>query len=898
MRALSCAALLTCLLPAQDVSFAQPPKAVPAGAGASISFAVSAETDVEVAVLDAKGGVVRHLAAGVLGPAAPAPFKAGSLQQTIVWDGLADYGRPAAGGPFSVRVGLGLGASYEKTVASNPESFTGISSLGVAADGTLIVSARATGAVWSGTYVVALDRDGRYQRSVMPFPSGLQADAVRAITGGFALAGRPAPFISAVRMGLYGNLAFSPDAAIAVSSDGRRYLLPSLQADKYGRGAPQITTLHADGSCGERLSVPLVTEPKATTFGRGAQLALAADGKSVLVTGLMAGSKPICALYRASLSDGVCTRVFGDPAVSGADRSHLGGAPAGVCLAPAGQILVSDRENNRVLVLGADGSCQREIAVQKPGLLGHHPGQNVLYALCSDGAKTVLRKFDLAVEPAREVHALPIPLQRHDVLTAAFDVAAPKPVIWIADRVGVLVRVEDQGATFGAPKTMNKGVFGGTAESYMAIAVDRQRGEVLSRNSAGGGTLTRYSEATDQVELVTVPGDAYGGGKGFQIMPHPDGNLYGLRWPFNFHRWDRNGKPLAWAEPIRPDDEDMLFNSHKNTGDYPIKLPDHTSFVPVGMTELPHTLGIREGDGHLFVFTMTVRGRLPKCLHEYLPSGKRVSEDPLIWFTSDAVLGPKFDAQGNIYVAEVVKPRAWQPAPEIQAHLASRAGKEGESLARTVSNMTGSIVKFTARGGSFDFANKDVGDLSNRATDNPWDAKLGKRENPFKGEPKLAESKPLEVEFCTNSGETKPAKVYGAAWLHPGIEHVGLYDCNCENVTFEVDPYGRVFFPEQHLFRIGIIDTAGNRIGSIGSYGNADNRGPESAVVDAQTGRLRAATAADAGRKNPLSEPAIAFAWPVSVGISERFLYVGDSINRRLLKLKLTYAAEARCEIK
>lgn len=47
------------------------PRVRKVAAGTEISFALSAYTDVEVAVVDAKGKVVRHLAAGLLGPNAP-----------------------------------------------------------------------------------------------------------------------------------------------------------------------------------------------------------------------------------------------------------------------------------------------------------------------------------------------------------------------------------------------------------------------------------------------------------------------------------------------------------------------------------------------------------------------------------------------------------------------------------------------------------------------------------------------------------------------------------------------------------------------------------------------------------------------------------------------------------
>ena len=45
----------------------------------------------------------------------------------------------------------------------------------------------------------------------------------------------------------------------------------------------------------------------------------------------------------------------------------------------------------------------------------------------------------------------------------------------------------------------------------------------------------------------------------------------------------------------------------------------------------------------------------------------RTLKDPVIWRLSDAAVGPKFDAAGNIYVAEALRPKGWQHFPAIFA---------------------------------------------------------------------------------------------------------------------------------------------------------------------------------------------------------------------------------------
>jgi len=76
--------------------------------GTQISFKVSIPTDVIVAVADARGRIVRHLAGGVLGANPPKPFTKNRLAQTVAWDHTDDFGRPVEPGRYKVIVSLGL----------------------------------------------------------------------------------------------------------------------------------------------------------------------------------------------------------------------------------------------------------------------------------------------------------------------------------------------------------------------------------------------------------------------------------------------------------------------------------------------------------------------------------------------------------------------------------------------------------------------------------------------------------------------------------------------------------------------------------------------------------------------------------------------------------------------
>ena len=68
-----------------------------------------------------------------------------------------------------------------------------------------------------------------------------------------------------------------------------------------------------------------------------------------------------------------------------------------------------------------------------------------------------------------------------------------------------------------------------------------------------------------------------------------------------------------------------------------------------------------------------------------------------------------------------------------------------------------------------------------------------------------------------------------------------------------------------------MVDRNNNEITRIGRYGNMDSAGPNSAIPT----------------------PEIAFAWPMNVSAGERYLYVSDVYNDRIVRTKLEYRKSA-----
>src|SRR6185503_7986358 len=169
--------------PSGDVGFAQPPSAARKGDRTLVSFALDKNADVEVAVLNADGDVVRHLAAGVLGGKnpPPAPLRAG-LSQAIEWDGADDFGKPAKGGPFTVRVRAGMGVALSRFVGEDPYTFGSISSIATDEAGKLYVGAFVGGLNQNMDTLRVFGADGGYERTLIPFSETLEPSRAAAVS--------------------------------------------------------------------------------------------------------------------------------------------------------------------------------------------------------------------------------------------------------------------------------------------------------------------------------------------------------------------------------------------------------------------------------------------------------------------------------------------------------------------------------------------------------------------------------------------------------------------------------------------------------------------------------------------------------------------------------------------
>ncbi|HOX06996.1 MAG TPA: hypothetical protein PK280_11390 [Planctomycetota bacterium] len=988
-----------------EPAFTAKPAVTRTGDRYKIEFAVNRETDVAVSIEDAKGAVVRHLAAGVLGKNPPAPLKADSLSQSLEWDGKDDDGKPAAGGPFKVRVGLGLKAGYAGQAfaekgQSGPNRVEGVLGMAVGPDGRLYVLDRCNGHAWGGSKVLTFRRSGAYEKTIKPFPSNTPAEKAKA-AGAFI---NSSGGLNPLKFG-YNCLSFYPVDDIAhqpaVTADGGL-----LHAVAGGRLAvfDRDGGLPEDAFTGPALGADL-------RYGAYPVLAASSDSRSVFISGLIQGKgKAATAVYRAGSAErGPAEAWFGDASAPGSDQTHLNDA-RGIAADGQGHLLIADFGNNRVLaVREKDKSVAGSFEVPAPEWLAAHPktgavyvqsGRNVIKFSGWSNAKEVAR-FELAKPAYAEFGPWRL----------AFDGAAEPPVLWAACAAKI-VRYEDQGAKFSEPVPAD--CF--AARTFYRPAADPTRREVLCK-TMDGPYLARVrilDEATGEVRVVPGSEGKYGvaGIQGQQHRLGPDGSIYYEHyWDYvGISRYDRNGK----KKPFEATAQDPHLQG---------RLP----FGYDGTTNWGRDFSVdRKGDVYVKARGPEYHGLV--SVHVYGPDGafKRIA----LQVVSDGAYGPRVDPKGNLYIMEAVKPEGQLFPEEFKGPVA------GFPAARDATDwIYGSIVKFGPEGGAVWFSGDQASPLTYEgwgqqhvrpggsgtyksivnlrttggaltgtitmksaklrlpegiSVDTAANTKLTMRlkndtdgnqavlgyvtATPPGGEggTKTIEIKPnsdyTEYTFdmagekdwkgfarsmylipstatkgtfaidwfriggtdsklvwnfnAEDSQETKlpatmkkekvgaygrpgGAELQGALWWKPGFSPLGdmvswtRAACHCTGADFDVDDFGRTFAPDAGRFRVSVLDTNGNAICSFGGYGNQDCCGPDSYVLDPETKVLRARREGDPKNLvSPFATPELGFAWIVGVAVTDRHAYVDDIVNKRVLRVKLGYAAEESCEIK
>jgi len=857
-----------------EAQFAAQPSAEKAGDRVKIAFAVAAPTDVEVAVLGADGKVVRHLAAGVLGAKnpPPEPLKAG-LSQSLEWDLRDDFGKPAAVGPFKVRVRTGLGVKFGRTVSDSPYMLNDIRGLAADKDGNVYVVSQNFG--YGSYYVQVFAPDGQYLRTVMPFPVSLARESVAEFSYWDEAGKRPV------------MKNFSDVYASCLPLDWRNSALqlacPSVEAGLVLVNFSQVLRLKADGGTwGQALAFSRLFGPERVWPGKkilngkdsaGGELSVAAapDGSTVYASGphskAGADGKPVNPDWPA----GCVFSMKLEPKAQLEPAFTLDCGPAAVKAVDAkGNLWVHAPAKGELLAVAPDGKVLGRLPAKDVAAVAVSPDGGAVYVLSV--TKQAYQRYAKKVEkhsglPAPKLLAtLDLGVQPGGGGQLVLSVRPGGTALWLGGieqsgmRVGRgdLTCYADKGAELTpAVKIHEKDPE--ALGNHDCIAVDPRTEDVYINDDYS--KVYRYGGLTGKR-------DSFANGKG--KSPHfaatdlavgPDGYLYvrsGTEYSGPFERWDRNLKPAPFP-----------------SGTHVLSKYIYSRFG-AGYGEKGIGVG-RDGRSYLtFMYDWT-----KYCTAGFGPDGKalkgkylegkvgrqgdaKAKENLSMGYPPEltsAVIGPvpktnggvRVDSKGDIYIGVAQVPKGYQP-PALYAKDRGWAA------------MVGSVVRFGPEGGG-------------------WirtDPKTGTVQEPPGQPPEGGKAMEMEAgHFVVGAKQVYTGIAPFSGTYGSGRTSIGKAWCDCRSARFDIDMYDRLYLPNCIDNSVSVLDNAGNLVLKFGGYANYDSQ------------------YVPAGAKGPAAPTAyVPLGWPIGAGVSEEHVYVCDQLNRNVVRADRTYAAEETCTVK
>jgi hypothetical protein len=848
MLTVVCVSVATATAADAPLTFTAKPSVTRAGDGLKVQFAVSAPTDVEVAVLDASGRVVRHLAAGVIGRSTPPPepLKPGLVQE-LAWDGKNDAGEPANGA--TVRVRAGTSARLKRLIGGSPyigqatdQHYRG-SLPGIAIDARGHVYVKMMSDVHShgnsGLWPWQLrefDAEGNYLKTLLPYPPS--TDPARA-PGMALLDTGDGAFTPANQSSLYpvfynfGSVIcpyVRPDSAV-VFVNSRAREMHFFKTD----GSNQLRTVKMWPGP-EKIKSPDWLE---------AEVAFSPDGRFAYIAGLAGtvydGKKPEDVdpkwpngrVYRLDLTqEGASPAPFFDIPLPDYNQTKYWMpsawdhrcASGGIDVDPQGAVYIGDLVNQQIHVVGPDGRATDALKAPWPDRIRVHPKTGDLYVgvrVVSRGGRPPCRLIKITGRGTEAKIVADLTMRKEGNMEFTLDARGERPVLWVLAKgdnpIGqALLRVEDRGSELAVVKD----VFNRDPDAIGFVGnleVDRERDVVYVTNTSN--TTWRYDGKTGQGGRFKVGAS--------DLAIHGDRLLRIISW----------NSGLAWFTLAGEPDPSRGLKAPGRSVDRAPGVVEFGSYY--GRAGRGCSVGGLVVDRTGRIWTL-VEGSIGEnqtmFVKAYHPDGTPVQFDRTVQQRNEtipvAISGfdnragcIRVDRAGNLYVG-------WGRV--LKGHRPP-AGYEKDEAYRVAN---GVVLKFGPKGGhkaSPAFTQKDA--------DSP------------------------------TLGFENVERIYGdlapfSAWRCDG-------SCICCKPRFDVDDFGRLYIPNALTFSVAIVDNAGNPITRFGQYGNFDAKGPQSAEP----------------------KPAVPLGWPTGIGVSGDHLYVGDVLNHRVVQVELTHTLSETCAV-
>lgn len=818
-----------------------------------VTFETNTLCDVEVAIVDPSSStVIRHLAAGVLGPKAPPPLIRNSRFQKLEWDGRDDYGLQVVNPKKCVvRARAGMTVELEQIVGGNPYAYHsremgdsdhspwGINGLEAKSDGKVYVWGHSSNL--GPPALRQYDSNGNYLQTLFPMPAGEQISAMK----GWGINVKPdGTYVPKF------NLLVDPSLTTTFLDTNLRMarLFPTLdrerltfwqsglQADSF-----ELMTMQTDGTIAqkpeERLLGPLVKNPpfvlkpiEPNSHVRHSLLGpaftcFAPDGKSFYLSGLYAGktrygsvleiakdgfwrdgqvwkvdaqsrtAKPFFALDAKSIPTTSKERV----------KAYGGGstyaALHGVAVDKDGNVFVCDRLNKRLIVLDKEGKILRQIPVTHPDALVINQRTGALYLTTREGdyhrrGTVKLLRFDDWRKDDNPSSAIEVSktgfTRQHTRSWLAVSETEQGSNVWVAFTQMPVRVYRDDAKGLRLLKDFDQ-----LAQSQRCLGFDRMQ----------------VDQKTEEVYLM---------------------DAHDSVWKISDWR-----KPKFVKVPLQT--ASIAIDS-RNRHIYARTLRDGSSSNSVGKVARHHL--DREGYppanyGKTGTNRVTEKLHYEWCFEGNSDKGLAVAPNGNL-----AVVGKAKD--GLRFFAGDPKQVPWKAI--TIAKLPNNAG-----------------------GARFDFSgNLYVGFVDSKPT-NVLPGFKGERYSQAMGRiHKYAPTGTLASGNLFPKAPVGPTHTYDVPY--------GAFETRCvtRSPRFGVDGYGRIYYPTNIVPRVTVIDNEGNEILRFGTYGNRDSMG-----------ELK-------GDLVPTKDVPLAF--PNSVDATDDYVYVADMVNLRLLRLKKKFRMEARSQ--
>ncbi len=882
------------------VDFAAAPKVERAGDHAIIAFTLKEAADVEVAVLDAQGKVVRHLAAGVLGGknAPPGPLAPG-LAQKVAWDGRDDLGKPVttwAGGPaenhkdfrgpFSVRVRAGMSVSFGRYIGGSP--YTGsvtsmpyrtpVNGLVVDDKGNLYVKmmsaigSHGNSGKWPW-HIRLFDNKGEYVRTLLPYPANTPVEKAT----GYTLIGASEPksddplraasagLVPANSTSLYPVFANFGNEILHRLHDGRMVFVHSEKR--------QLSFLSLDGSnkvstvtmwpasaklkCPDWLDIQVALSPDGKYAYYSNVAAIAYDGKQ---PSDIDANWPQGRVYRHDLSKadapGAVPEPFFDLPLPDFEKEKYWmpsawdkkSAAQGIDTDAKGNLILCDLVNHQVVEISPEGKQLSAFKVNWPDrvIASRTPGSDALYVFSrkvSRGSLPPATLVKITGRGEKAVVAAELQLEGTVGGAATLDESGEVPVLWLAGEAKEqgaphkLIRIEDRGDKLAVSNNPH-----GTGLQPVTNDNKRHDGTTPSGAiTAARNYINRDDSAISFVSYMDVDREA-----DFVYITNGAGGERGRVWRFHGPTGDGGPTPLRAVDlAIGPAGDVYTWG---NTGSYSGPIARYARDLkpkPLGNTD--------DKNAHLYGHLYGRAGRGSSVCGMDVDALGRV----IATFGSNDCHVRLYDAQGQL----VQFPRT----------VDSREGEKPDTKGRIPAAITG-VVGY---GGSIRFDPAGNIYLLQQGVPNDFALEPGfEKDEAYRSAlGTIYKFPPTGGEIISKNGTVQSVTGHVAAFAGcgPVSRWAAVGSCACTKPRFDVDDFGRVYIPNAITYTVSVRDNADNEIARFGGYGNYDDAGKDRAI--------------------PLG-------WPVTAGASDKHIYVGDCLNHRVVRVDKKWAVETVVAVK